>query len=233
MSSVIDVLQSVGVFVVGVATRFGAFLAMLAVLVLPALVAALAIRAVQARRRRALGLRSVAGVLFRPGAAYAPGHTWLAPRRGGALTVGIDDLAERLLPSVTAVELPRAGARLARGDTLATLHGGGREVRIRSPLPGVVAGVNASVLRDPSLVKSDFYGRGWLVALSPADATFESLPQGEAAEGWLKKESARWSRYLEEQLGFAAADGGELLAPAPWLIGEEGWRALASAFLTV
>ena len=233
MQAVIDVLQSSGVFLAGLAARFGMFLVMLAVLVAPALVAAVLIRGAQARKRRALGLRSVAGVLFRPGVAYAPGHTWLAPRKGGALTLGIDDIAERLLPAVTAVELPRAGTHVARGEVIATLHGGGREVKIRAPIPGVVAGVNAAVIRDPALVKGDFYGDGWLVALAPADGSWASLPHGEEAEGWLKKESARWSRYLEERLGFAAADGGELLAPAPWLIGEEGWRALASAFLTV
>lgn len=233
MQQVIEILQSAGVFVGGVFARFGMFLAMLAVLVVPALVAAFVIRAAQSRERRRLGLRSVAGVLFRPGVAYAPGHTWVARRKGGSLALGIDDIAERLLPAVTAVELPRAGTRIARGETLATLHGGGREVKIRSPFPGVVVGVNSAVARDPSLVKRDFYGKGWLVALSPADATWASLPEGPAAETWLSKESARWSRYLEERLGFAAADGGELLAPAPWLIGEEGWQELVSTFLTV
>ena len=108
MQGVIDILQSAGVFVGGLAARFGMFLAMLAILVVPALVAALVIRAVQARRRRELGLRSVAGVLFRPGVSYAPGHTWLAERRAGALQLGVDDLAQRLLPAVTAVDVPRA-----------------------------------------------------------------------------------------------------------------------------
>ena len=56
---------------------------------------------------------------------------------------------------------------------------------------------------------------------------------GRRRGGLARRESARWTRFLEERLGFAAADGGELLAPAPWLIGEEGWRALAAAFLTV
>jgi hypothetical protein len=59
------------------------------------------------------------------------------------------------------------------------------------------------------------------------------LPTGEAAESWIRRESSRFSRFLEEQLGFAAADGGELVAPAPWLIGESGWKALTGAFLTV
>ncbi len=29
----------------------------------------------------------------------------------------------------------------------------------------------------------------------------------------------------------AAAPGGELVAPAPWVVGEEGWRALTAEFL--
>ncbi len=40
-------------------------------------------------------------------------------------------------------------------------------------------------------------------------------------------------RFIEDQLGFAAADGGELVAPAPWLVGEENWKALTAAFLEV
>ncbi len=231
MQAIIDILQTVGVFFAGLATRVGVFVVMLAVLVLPALIAALVIRAVSARRERALGLRRVAGVLFRPDLHYAPNHTWLHRRRGGALELGVDDLAQRLLPSVTAVELPRPGTRVARGETVAVLHGGGRAVRIPAPVAGTITGVNASVLRDPALVKRDGYGRGWLLAMSAADASVAELPEGEAAEGWLRRESARWNRFVEDRLGFAAADGGELIAPAPWLVGEESWKELTAEFL--
>jgi glycine cleavage system H protein len=233
MSAVLEVLQAVGVFLGGMVARFGVFLAMIALFAVPAVVLALAMRAIERRRERRLGLRSVSGVLFRPGLVYAPGHTWLQPRIGGALELGIDGLAQRLLPAVSSVEVPRAGTQVARGETIATLSGGGREVRVRAPMPGVVAGVNAAVVRDPALVKRDGYGRGWLVRISPADGSWASLPRGEAAEGWMRREAVRWNRFLEDQLGFAAADGGELVAPAPWLIGESGWRALATAFLSV
>jgi glycine cleavage system H lipoate-binding protein len=232
MTAIIEVLQSVGVFVAGLLARFGLFLAMLAVLVLPALAIALAIQAVGARRRRVLGLRRVSGFLFRPDLSYAPGHTWLHARKGGrGLELGLDDLAQRLLTSVTAVELPTPGKVVRRGDPVAVLHGGGREVKIRAPIAGTVLGVNAAVLRDPGLVKRDGYGRGWLVAIAPFDAAWEKLPRAAEAESFIRKESARWSAFFEERLGFAAADGGELVAPAPWLVGEDGWRALTAEFL--
>lgn len=226
-------MTGVGVFAIGILVRLLLIVAMLAVVALPALGIALALRAMEKNRERKLGLRTVAGVRYRPGVAYAPGHTWLAPRDAGPVQLGIDDIAQRLLPSVTAVEVPRAGTVLERGDVVATLSGGGREIHVRTPVPGRVAGVNARVVRDPSLVKKDHYGRGWLVAITPADPSWKALPKGTEAEGWLRAEAGRWTRYLEEQLGFAAADGGELMAPAPWLMGDEGWKKLAASFLTV
>ncbi|HYG69247.1 MAG TPA: glycine cleavage system protein H [Anaeromyxobacteraceae bacterium] len=231
MTFITEVLQAVGAFLGGLVGRAALFFAVLAVFAVPALLLALAARAYQARRRRALGLRSVAGVQFRPDVRYAPRHTWLAERRGGALTVGLDDLGQRLLTSVTAVELPRPGTAVLAGEPMATLSGGGRAVRIPAPISGTVVGVNAAVVRDPAVVQRDGYGHGWLVAIAPANREWEGLPHGDAAEKWMSTESSRLSRFLEQKLGFAGADGGELVVPAPWLLGEASHQALLAAFL--
>ncbi|HEU0054667.1 MAG TPA: glycine cleavage system protein H [Longimicrobium sp.] len=232
MQTGVEILQSLTVFVLGMVARFGLFLAMLAVVVVPALAIALIIRGRQVHRERALGIREVDGVAFRPDLFYAPGHLWLHRRGGGrGLEVGLDGIAQRLLPSVTAVDLARPGTRVARGDTVATLHGGGRAVEIPAPIAGVVSGVNAAVLRDPGLVKREGYGRGWLLVMAAQDESFGDLPRAAAAESWMRAEAHRWNRFVEERLGFAAADGGTLVAPAPWLVGEEGWRELTEAFL--
>jgi glycine cleavage system H lipoate-binding protein len=231
MQGALELLQSAGVFTAGVLVRIGIFLAMLAALLLPAVLLALAIRAVERRRERRLGIREVGGVPFRPDVAYAPGHLWLRRREGGAVELGLDGLAQRLLPAVTAAELARPGTRVQAGEPVATLHGGGRALSIPAPFDGVVEGLNAAVLRDPALVKREGYDRGWLVLVAPARASDAACRSGEAAEGWLRAEAARWGRFVEGRLGFAAADGGTLVAPAPWLLGEDGWRALADAFL--
>ncbi len=232
MQTALEILQSIGVFFLGAAARLGLFLAMLAVLVVPALALALALRARAARHERSLGIREVDGVPFRPDLFYAPGHLWLHRReRGRGVELGLDGIAQRLMPSVTAVELARPGTRVARGETIATLHGGGRALDIPAPVDGTVSGINAAVLRDPALVKRDGYGRGWLVVLAPADEAYAALPRAVQAEVWMRREASRWNRFVEERLGFAAADGGALVAPAPWLIGEEGWRDLTAAFL--
>ena len=89
MQTGLEILQSIGVFVLGVVTRFGLFLAMVAVVVVPALVIALAIRAREGRRERALGIQDVDGVPFRPDLFYAPGHLWLHRRGSGRRDAGL------------------------------------------------------------------------------------------------------------------------------------------------
>jgi glycine cleavage system H lipoate-binding protein len=232
MTTAIEILRSVGVFLGGIVARDALFLAAAAVLVLPALAIALAIHAVRRQRERAAGFARVAGLTYRSDAFYAPGHTWLLRREGGGtLELGVDDLAQRLVPSVTAVDLPRPGVAFEKGEIVAVLHAGGREVPVHAPVAGTVSDVNGAVVSDPGLVKREGNGRGWLVAFKPSDPSFAELPRGAAAEGWLKREAARWSRVVEDQLGFAAADGGHLVEPTPALLGEESWKRLTKEFL--
>jgi len=231
MTAIVQVFQALGLFLAGLLLRAGLVLGMVLALAVPVLLVALVLRAVRGLRARRLGLRDVAGLSFRPGLHYAPTHAWLTPRRGGDLAVGLDDLALRLLPPVTGVEVARPGSFVAAGQPLVTVFAGARVLTVPAPVAGRVVGSNRAVQRDPSLVQRDGYGRGWLVALAPRDAAFADLPRDDAAAAFLGRESARWNRYLEHELGFAAADGGRLVAPAPSLLGERSWKALAAAFL--
>lgn len=233
MSVAIEVLEKLGIVAVGALVRIGIFLAVIAAIGVPLMAVAWVVNRVKDARRRSMGLHEVGGVTVRPGLRYAPGHTWLLQRGAGAVEVGIDDLALRLLPAVTAVEAVRTGTRVKRGETIATLWGGGRQLPVRAPFDARIAGVNAAVVRDPALVRSDGYGKGWLVALEPANEEWKSLPSDGAADGWMAVEARRWNQQIEQQLGIAAADGGELISPAPWVVGEDCWRALVAAFTEV
>lgn len=221
MTMLVEVLEAIGSLLAGLVGRAGLFLLAGLALAIPALGLALARRAVRGRRR--------AGAPR--GVRVAPNHTWVAPRRG-ALAVGVDEIAERILPSATAIELPARGMRVNRGDPIAVVRAGRRAIRIGAPVDGTIVGVNRRVRREPGLVKEDPYGRGWLFLLAPCDEGWRELPGGPAATAWLAGERRRLARFLEEELGIAAADGGELVAPAPALLGEEGWRRVVASFLS-
>ncbi len=230
MDAIIGTLEAIGIFLAGLLARIGVVLAVAMVLLVPVLVWLGGARLFAAARRRALGVEPAGGFMFRRGIFYAPGHTWVKPE-GGKLKVGIDDLAQRILPWATDVELPKPGSVVRKGDAVATISCGGKVARIVAPVDGTVVAVNPAVARDPSLVKRDSYARGWLFWMVPSDERYRSLPSGDPARGWFATEAQRLGVFFEHQLGISAADGGEWIAPPPQLLREEQWEALTGAFL--
>lgn len=231
MQAIIEFFQAAGVFLLFLAARFALLLVLLAALAVVFL-AGLAVVRVGARvRQRRLGLSRVEGLLWRDSVYYAPGHSWLKWQGDRAVRVGLDDLAQHLLSRITEVELPAAGRTVDAGEAIATIRAGRRRAVLAAPLAGTVVKVNRRVLNNPSLLHTDPYETGWLYAVEPRDAGYTRLPYGEPARTWFAAESLRFSSFLEHQLGMAAADGGELVAPGPTLLTDEQWDAVTRDFL--
>jgi glycine cleavage system H protein len=230
MTAIIELLTTIGVFAAGLAARLGIVLAIMVVLMVPVLLAVGAARSFGAIKLWFQGYRSAGGLRFRSGLQYAPGHTWVKAE-GKSLRVGLDDLAQRILPWTVAVELPSPGQRVTEGEPVATLSCGGRDVQVAAPVSGRVVAVNAEVMREPTLAKSENYGNGWLFAIEPEGQAWKMLPFGEQARSWLRAEGERLEMFYETQLGMAAADGGELIGSPDTLLNDAQWKALARSFL--
>jgi len=230
MDAIVEMLRALGIFVGGLVARLGVVVAVMAVLLVPVLLYAGGRRLWRAAWLYGKGYRSAGGLTFRKGVLYAPGHTWVKVE-GDRLEVGIDDLAQRILPWTVGVKFAGVGEKVREGETVARISCGDREACVASPVAGTVVRVNGAVVAEPTLVKSECYGRGWLIAIAPEGPGYRGLPGGEVARSWLEAEGKRLGRFLEGQLGFAAADGGELIAPPPALLAEPQWKALVKAFL--
>jgi glycine cleavage system H protein len=172
--------------------------------------------------------RAASWLAFDPEAAYSPGHTWMR-EAGARLRVGLDELALRLLPQISGVQVPDAGFSIAAGETLAVLRLGEHEVAIPVPVAGKVVAKNAAAQGSASL-----HGEGgWFVEIESTGQAFRPLRRGEAARAWLVAEAGRLEAIAERELGMAAADGGEVAIPAVDALPEEKWRALVMSFLQV
>jgi glycine cleavage system H lipoate-binding protein len=229
MTGAMQILEAIGAFLVGLAARSGFIVAAAIAVAVPALLLALAWKVISAVRRRAVATAN--GLEYRRGAFHAPNHTWLAPSAAGELALGIDDLARAMLPSATSVQLLRPGSSFVRGDPIAVIQAGRHEIHISAPVSGTVLRINRRVCRDPDLVRREPYGPGWLLAIAPEDGDYMRYPQGGEAKGWLASERDRLGRFMAGELGLAAADGGDLPAPTPGSLGEDGWRKALAMFL--
>jgi glycine cleavage system H lipoate-binding protein len=228
MTGLLEVSTAVAVFVVGLAARLGLLVLVVAALLVPVALGLGAVRIYQIARPRFQGLRRAGRVLYKPGVRYAAGHTWVE-REGGRLRVGLDGVAQEIIPWALSVSLPRPGEFLAEGQVAAVISCGGMDARIAAPVAGRVVAVNSEVTRDPSLVKEDGYGRGWLFAVEPIDTRWSTLPAGEPARAWVAEESERLDRFLEDRVGFS---GMQLRAgPAPRPLATTDWRDLTDSFL--
>jgi glycine cleavage system H protein len=103
---------------------------------------------------------------------YSEEHEYLGPTDSdGVYRVGITDYAQGELGDIVYVELPEAGARYAKGETFGTVEAVKAVSDLYMPVGGEVVEVNGSLADDPSLINSDPYGDGWMIAIRVDDSS--------------------------------------------------------------
>lgn len=99
---------------------------------------------------------------------YTREHEW-ARQDGERVRVGITHFAQEQLGDVVFVELPKAGARVRAHQTFGVVESVKAVSDLFAPVSGEVAEVNAELAQKPETVNQDPYGRGWMLAVTPAD----------------------------------------------------------------
>lgn len=231
MTEIVEFLRVLVVLSAGLLLRAFALVLVLAVWAIPAFVILGIWRAWAALRARRLGLAPVDGLVLADAFHYSPSHSWLSKGTGSRLKIGLDALGARLFHQMERIELPYPGTVLKAGDAAVRVVAGGRQAILIAPVDGTVTKVNRALGRRPELLASAPYGEGWLYSMKPASKSWESLPIRSAARRWFQAEERRLATFLEGELELSAADGGELLVPAPALLSEERWRHLVDKFL--
>ena len=95
-------------------------------------------------------------------------HEWIDVD-GQTATVGITDHAQGQLGDIVFVEVPKAGATLAKGKEAAVVESVKAASDVYAPISGTVTEGNAAIEDDPALVNSDAEGAGWFFKLTIAD----------------------------------------------------------------
>lgn len=98
-----------------------------------------------------------------PGYQCLLGHTWLEVDGAGQGTVGIVQDFLKAVGDIARIDLPKVGDEVSQGALCGKIvDSGGVLHLIWSPASGTVTEVNAALASDPSLIRHDPYGRGFL-----------------------------------------------------------------------
>lgn len=103
------------------------------------------------------------------GLRYTKEHEWA--RAGSAeVTVGITTFAVEQLGDITLVNFDvKAGDAVVAGKAFGTIESVKTLSDLYAPVSGTVVRVNADLATKPELVNEDCYGKGWMIAIAPAD----------------------------------------------------------------
>jgi glycine cleavage system H protein len=91
---------------------------------------------------------------------YAKSHEWVRVENGVA-TVGITDHAQHELTDIVFAEVPAVGRKLSAGEACAVVESVKTASDIYAPVAGEVVASNDAIAKDPALINSDPYGKGW------------------------------------------------------------------------
>jgi len=174
----------------------------------------------------------VDGFLVPSTVSYHSGHSWLVRERKSVFRVGADEFAAALAGRIEKIELPKPGQWIRQGQKIVAIFRNGVRAEMVSPTEGEVLEVNAEVLGDPTLLRRDPYGKGWLLSVHVPDEenTTRNLVPKMLVREWMREAVERLYGRQPQLAGAVAADGGrpadDLLAGVP----NADWSLVTSEF---
>ena len=117
---------------------------------------------------------------------YSKDHEWISVQ-GDVGTVGISQYAQEQLGDVVFVDVPQAGRKIAKGESVAVVESVKAASDIYSPASGEVIEANAALADAPGEVNADPMGKGWFFKIRLADkADLDSLMDQAAYDAFVK-----------------------------------------------
>ncbi len=98
------------------------------------------------------------------GLYYTKNDEWIKVE-GDIGTVGITDYAQDKLGDIVYLEDIEKGKKIKAGETLTTIESVKAASDIYAPVSGEVIEVNSEVIKEPSIINKDPYGKGWIAKI--------------------------------------------------------------------
>jgi len=126
---------------------------------------------------------------------YHRDHVWVRVE-DGKVRVGYNDWAQEAAGKLVNLNTRKVGRPVKAGKTLGTVESGKWVGPLKAPISGTIVELNEEVLKNPSLINEDPYGRGWIALFEATDleAELKDLIKGsdkETLEAWLREEKAK------------------------------------------
>jgi len=107
--------------------------------------------------------------MYPPDLKYTREHEW-ARADGNRATVGITDYAQESLGDIVYIDIPPVGTAVTAGERFGEVESTKSVSDLYSPVTGTIVDRNADLDKNPEIINSDPYGRGWLVVVEVTES---------------------------------------------------------------
>lgn len=151
--------------------------------------------------------RSRTGEFSIPGGVLiSQGHCWAGLSQDGAVKVGLDDFAKKLIGAVDRIELPSVGMTVKAGQQLFSIRQKHRSAQFHSPVSGRVVKVNMALSEDCGGLELTPYYANWICVIESGnlDAELPALRIGKSAVALFQDDLERFRAAMKEMVKVAA-----------------------------
>jgi glycine cleavage system H protein len=101
---------------------------------------------------------------------YTKDHEWVSVD-GDIATIGITDFAQSELGDIVYVEIETEGETLDQEEVFGSVEAVKTVSDLFMPISGEIIEFNGDLDKDPELVNSDPYGKGWMIKVKMTNAS--------------------------------------------------------------
>ena len=117
---------------------------------------------------------------------YSNEHEWIRVE-GDVGTIGITNYAQEQLGDVVFVDVPQAGRKIAKGESVAVVESVKAASDIYAPVSGEVIESNAELANTPGDVNAEPMGKGWFFKMKLSDKSeLDGLMDENAYDAFVK-----------------------------------------------
>lgn len=101
---------------------------------------------------------------------YTKDHEWIR-LEGDVAYIGITEFAQRELGDIVYIDINSLGNEVSKDAVFGTVEAVKTVSDLFMPITGTVTEINQLLDSQPELVNTDPYGDGWMVKITPANAS--------------------------------------------------------------
>jgi glycine cleavage system H protein len=115
------------------------------------------------------------------------GHLWLK-HLGNTVALGLNAVAQETFGEIVYISILDIGTTIESGQVMGSIEAAKMVDDLIAPISGTITAVNEDVLRNPTIIDDDPYGKGWFIQIDPSAWEEESpkLIHDSRLDAWIK-----------------------------------------------